>query len=303
MRCGRSMLAVAFALVLAPGCAQLTRIEDKVDDVAATSHGLQRQQDVTAKQVEGLQKALESEGITSDEKRADLLSRLKNMERSMQQLEARVEDQGNLLQRMQSSLDLLASGGQGKALPSGSSPAVADTAAVDSSAAESGMSAAEKESTAPPPDTGEEAEESPADSSSVSEATASRSPGVEVYDAAFSDFTRGSYSLAREGFEEFLARYPDTDLSDNASYWIGETWYAQGNYQEAVRHFDAVLRTYPDGDIVPGALLKSSNCHLELGERDRALEGYRRLVREYPDSDEAFIAQHKLAEAGVGTKP
>ncbi len=73
MRCGRSMLAVAFALVVAPGCAQLSRIEDKVDDVSATSHGLQRQQEVTAKQVDGLQKALESEGITSDEKRADLL--------------------------------------------------------------------------------------------------------------------------------------------------------------------------------------------------------------------------------------
>lgn len=303
MRCGRSMLAVAFALVLAPGCAQLTRIEDKVDDVSATSHGLQRQQEVTAKQVDGLQKALESEGITSDEKRADLLSRLKNMERSMQQLEARVDDQGKLLQRIQASLDLLASGGQRRVPPLGTAPATSDSAAVDSRTAENGANAAEKLSNTSPPDAAEDSEESQADSNSVDEAATSRSPGVEVYDAAFSDFTRGSYSLAREGFEEFLARYPDTDLSDNASYWIGETWYAQGNYQEAVRHFDAVLRTYPDGDIVPGALLKSSNCHLELGERDRALEGYRRLVREYPDSDEAFIAQHKLAEAGVSTKP
>ena len=144
---------------------------------------------------------------------------------------------------------------------------------------------------------------SSADSPSAAPNAASRSPGVEVYDAAFRDFTKGSYSLAREGFKEFLARYPDTDLSDNARYWIGETWYAQGNYQEAVRDFDAVLRSYPEGDIVPGALLKSSNCHLELGEKERALEGYRRLVREYPDSDEAFIAQHKLADDGVSTKP
>ncbi len=145
-------------------------------------------------------------------------------------------------------------------------PAVADSAKVDSSSVENGASPAEKMNDVSPANTGEESEESQADSSSVDAAAASRSPGVEVYDAAFSDFTRGSYSLAREGFEEFLARYPDTDLSDNASYWIGETWYAQGNYQEAVRHFDAVLRTYPDGDIVPGALLKSSNCHLELGK-------------------------------------
>jgi tol-pal system protein YbgF len=296
------MFAVALALLFLPGCAQLTRIEDKVDDVSTTSHGLERQQSATAEQVDGIKKSLESEGITSDEKRADLLSRFKDMERSVQQLEARVEDQGNLLTHIQASLDLLVAGEN----PNPRTRAAQDESygtEPDSSATTGGSTTPPADRAAPPPASDAGAGESAVDSMSSTQGVSSRSPGVEVYDAAFRDFTKGSYSLAREGFKEFLARYPDSDLSDNASYWIGETWYTQGNYQEAVRHFDAVLRTYPEGDIIPGALLKSSNCHLELGEKDRALEGYRRLIREYPNSDEAFIAQHKLTDAGVATKP
>ena len=36
-----------------------------------------------------------------------------------------------------------------------------------------------------------------------------------------------------QGFEDYLASYPSTDLSDNAQYWIGESHFAQKKYPEA----------------------------------------------------------------------
>lgn len=274
---------------LGTGCGQLGRIEDDVSQLNTTTQSLEREQQIAGEQLEDIQQALRSEGITSDEERADILSRFSAMERTLTQLEARVEDQGILLQRIQDTLDVIAvGGGAPRGLPAGAVPDSLSSGDADSTATDQGGLGA----------AGGAAVGAGAAAAEPAPLDASGSPGAEIYDAAFRDFTRGSYTLAREGFEEFLSRYPETDLADNARYWVGETWYAQGNYREAVGHFDAVLREYPQGDILPAALLKASNCRAELGEVDRALEGYRDLLDEYPDSDEAFIAQHKIDELG-----
>ena len=44
----------------------------------------------------------------------------------------------------------------------------------------------------------------------------------ELYRSAYEDYMRGNYDLAADGFGEYLRRWPDTELSDNALYWIGE---------------------------------------------------------------------------------
>ncbi len=281
------LLVAGVILVTATGCSQLTRIEDKVDQVSKTSHGLQVQQKEMAGQIEEVRKALDAEGITSDEKRAEMLSRFKSMERSLQQVEARLDEQDEVLRRIQARLELLAQSGA-RAVPAeaeSNTDSAATRAAVPSSGASEQSTGAGSAGTV---------QEGAATGSLIQ----SGSPGAEVYDAAFRDFTRGSYTLARDGFREFLSRYPRTDLADNAKYWIGESYYAQGNYRKAVEEFEGVLRTYPDSDILASALLKASNCHLELGETDRAVEGYRRLVKDWSDSDESFIARQKLAEIG-----
>src|SRR5688500_4254323 len=47
-------------------------------------------------------------------------------------------------------------------------------------------------------------------------------PARELYSQAYADYARGNYDLALQGYREYLRYYPDTDLSDNAQYWIGE---------------------------------------------------------------------------------
>ncbi len=46
----------------------------------------------------------------------------------------------------------------------------------------------------------------------------------DIYQAAYIDFSKGSYSLAIAGFREFLRRYPDHELAGSAQYWIGEAY-------------------------------------------------------------------------------
>src|SRR5262245_43868584 len=48
----------------------------------------------------------------------------------------------------------------------------------------------------------------------------------QAYQAAYIDFSKGNYPLAIQGFREFVRRYPDSDLADNAQYWIGESFFS-----------------------------------------------------------------------------
>src|SRR5688572_7092561 len=49
----------------------------------------------------------------------------------------------------------------------------------------------------------------------------------DIYQAAYIDFSKGSYPLAVAGFREFLRRFPEHALAGNAQYWIGEGYFSQ----------------------------------------------------------------------------
>src|SRR5688572_19994234 len=56
----------------------------------------------------------------------------------------------------------------------------------------------------------------------------------ELYSQAYADYARGNFDLAIQQYEQYLAAYPETELSDNAQYWIGECLYSQQKYTEAL---------------------------------------------------------------------
>lgn len=121
----------------------------------------------------------------------------------------------------------------------------------------------------------------------------------DLYQAAYQDYTQGNFALAIDGFREYLRNFPQTDLSDNATYWIGESYYRQGMFRRAIEHFDTVLERYPRSDKVPSALLKKGYAHLELGEGNPGAGELRRVIRDYPNSDEASLARERLRDLGV----
>jgi tol-pal system protein YbgF len=121
----------------------------------------------------------------------------------------------------------------------------------------------------------------------------------ELYNSAYSDFTKASYDLAKQGFEEYLKHYPDTELSDNAQYWIGESYYVQRKYSDAIQAFDKVLQDYPKGDKAPAAALKKGYSLLELKSNDAGIRELRGVIQKYPSSDSAPLARDRLNSMGV----
>lgn len=125
----------------------------------------------------------------------------------------------------------------------------------------------------------------------------------ELYTLAYGDFIKGSYDIARQGFQEFVENYPETELSDNATYWIGETFYVEKKFAEAVDAFEKVIQLYPKGDKAAAATLKKGFSYLELKNKKAAIKELRWVIRKHPSSKSAQLAKERLKALGVSIKP
>jgi tol-pal system protein YbgF len=117
----------------------------------------------------------------------------------------------------------------------------------------------------------------------------------KLYDSAYLDITRGNNELARMGFNEFLNRFSESSLADNAQYWIGETYYASEDYGRAVQEFEKVITNHPKGDKVAASLLKIGFSYFRLGDNANGKKYLDQVIQQFPYSEEAKLAQNRLS--------
>jgi tol-pal system protein YbgF len=115
-----------------------------------------------------------------------------------------------------------------------------------------------------------------------------------LYNAAYTDFSKGNYALAISGFEEYATRYPDSDQADNALYWVGECFFSQGSHEVAIEAYDRMLERYPNSDRAASANLKKGLAYLEQNQIREAIVQLEYVQNQYPGTDEARIAAEKL---------
>lgn len=120
--------------------------------------------------------------------------------------------------------------------------------------------------------------------------------GQRRYDTAYRDLQRENYQLALINFRSFLEAYPQTGLSDNAQYWIGEIFYAQGQFNQAVEEFRRVIDEYPGHDKVTAAYYKIALCFINLRDTVTARRYLDYLLEHFPDAREARLAEEKIRE-------
>jgi TolA-binding protein len=136
----------------------------------------------------------------------------------------------------------------------------------------------------------------------------------DIYQAAYLDFSKGSYQRAIEGFREFLRRFPDHELAGNAQYWIGEAYFsvargqtdagqaepAKRSLEQAVQEYRKVIVNYPRGDKAPTALYKEALALVDLKQPALAQQRLQYLIENFPQAEEAPLAREKLASLKSG---
>jgi tol-pal system protein YbgF len=108
----------------------------------------------------------------------------------------------------------------------------------------------------------------------------------EQYAHAFGLLRASQYDQAEQALNAFLLQHPDHSLSDNARYWLGETFYVRGKYPEAAQQFVDAYQKNPSGTKSADALLKLGMSLSQLGKREEACATFRELSRTQPDAPE-----------------
>ena len=118
----------------------------------------------------------------------------------------------------------------------------------------------------------------------------------QLYDQATQDLTQGRYSMALTSYREFLRRFPDSDLADNAQYGAGECFFAQSQFDSALVEYKGVGSRWGSGDRAPAALYKQGLCEERMGRNSEAKKSFEDLVRRFPQSGEAQLARDRLGK-------
>jgi TolA-binding protein len=285
----RSLPALACALLIG-GCAAAAEVtgtatqEDLMQlraDVTQLQLALQRVRAETEKQTGAVTTRLGEQATQSQRQAEDMTRRLEALSSSVTSLSSRVDE---LSARLDS--------GARRSTPAPPSPQRPTTSAPAPSVPGPGAPA----TAARPP------------------APASGLQPQDVYQAAYIDFSKGSYALAVAGFREFLRRYPDHELADNSQYWIGEAHFsisrghansgqadkAKEELERAVQEFRKVIANYPRGDKAPTALYKEALALLELKQPGVAQARLQYLVDNFPQAEETPLARERLAALKTG---
>lgn len=120
-----------------------------------------------------------------------------------------------------------------------------------------------------------------------------------VYQRAFKLLKESQYDQAQKAFKDFLKDYPDTDFSDNAQYWLGETNYVMQKYDIAINEYQTLLTTFPDSKKVSHALLKIGYSYAELGNASDAEKTLTEVKKQYPGTTAARLADERLRKISV----
>ena len=114
------------------------------------------------------------------------------------------------------------------------------------------------------------------------------------YQAAFELLKGERYEPAALAFGQFLVAFPDSELADNAQYWLAESHYVTQQFDLALSEFEVVIESYPDSRKVPDALLKIGYCNYELRRWEAARGSLARVQTDYPETTAAMLAGQRL---------
>lgn len=114
------------------------------------------------------------------------------------------------------------------------------------------------------------------------------------YKTAFDLLKAGQYDKSITAFQQFLAAFPDSQLADNAQYWLGEAYYVNKDFESALKSFRTVVDRWPNSRKLPDALLKIGYCNYELKRWAPAREALLKVARNHPDSSSAKLAAERL---------
>jgi tol-pal system protein YbgF len=124
-------------------------------------------------------------------------------------------------------------------------------------------------------------------------------PGpAQLFQSSLDQMRRGSLRVARNGFEELLRNYPNSEDAPEAMIYIAATYASERNQVAADSVYGLVVQRYPSSPKAATALYKQALSMREAGRVPAARAAFERIIKDYPRSDEAELARAQLRTLG-----
>lgn len=115
----------------------------------------------------------------------------------------------------------------------------------------------------------------------------------QAYDDAYALLRQSKYPEAEEALKAFLVAYPTDDLTGNAQYWLGETYYVRGQYDQAAVTFAQGFQKYKQSTKGPDNLLKLGLSMANLGKTAEACAAFTNFEKEFPKANSTLKVRAK----------
>ena len=116
----------------------------------------------------------------------------------------------------------------------------------------------------------------------------------QVYDSAFELLKQSRYEDAISMFQSLSTRWPQSELADDAYYWMSEARYVNREFEVALNGFRTVVTRYADSQRVPEALLKIGYIQYDIGAYTEAADTFREILTRFPGHQVTVSAQTRL---------
>jgi tol-pal system protein YbgF len=285
----KGWIALSIGLLIL-GCASSKKVQTldrEVDKLHSRLEALQKENESLKKEIPALKSSLATE---NQKLRADLLLQLENLQSEIRILSTSIDEYKELLKRPSQEIDRIRGEMEAR------------LRSLEEKKKNQEEKAKELEDRLKEPErktSGSASRQMESDklagTKEVSTELKGFSTGMgDLYKDAYETFYKGDLEGARRKFEAFLKQYPHTELSDNAQFWIGETYYLKKDYERAILEYEKAIVKYPEGDKIPAALFKQACAFSELGDKTNARNLLRRVTEKYPLSEQAEMAKKKL---------
>lgn len=114
------------------------------------------------------------------------------------------------------------------------------------------------------------------------------------YTAAYLALKSGRYDEAIEKFRALLKGYPNGGYSDQAYYWLGESYLAQNNIERAVGNLEWMVAHYPESTKHAAGMLRLAMAYHDQARFDEERSMLKRLIDLHADSPAAEEARKRL---------
>lgn len=125
--------------------------------------------------------------------------------------------------------------------------------------------------------------------------------GHADYESGKAAFDRRDWADAILDLKAYVEQYPGTEKTDDALFYLGQSYFREKDYALASGQFDRLIRDFPQSTYQPEALFYMARCDdldsrpalLDQTETHRALDRYKQFLDLYPEDPHAAEARDR----------